>query len=123
MILTPDRSGPGTRALAREIVHDYVAQHGCPNAIFCFNDERAIAALDALRDLNYRVPQDVLLIGQDGIDETAFHSPRLSTIQYPIEKVARLAWRFLQRRLEHPDVPLQSATLAAPLLWRESSAR
>ncbi len=121
VIVTPDRSGPGTRALAREIVRDYVAQHGCPNAIFCFNDERTIATLDALRDLNYRVPQDALLIGCDGIDDTAYQSPRLSTIQYPMEDVARLAWQFLQRRLEHPDIPLQSATLTAPLVLRESS--
>ncbi len=38
-----------------------------------------------------------------------------------MEDVARLAWQFLQRRLEHPDIPLQSATLTAPLVLRESS--
>jgi LacI family transcriptional regulator len=123
VIVTPDRSGPGTREIAREIIHQHVREHGCPNAIFCFNDERAIATLDALRDLNYRVPEDVLLIGQDGIDETAYHSPRLSTIEYPITEAARLAWEFLQRRIEQPGLPLQSVTLTARLLLRESSAR
>ena len=89
VIVCPHAIGPHTRALAREIMRNYVAANGCPEAIFCFNDERAIATLDALRDLNYRVPQDVLLIGCDGIDETDYHSPKLSTIQYPYDEAAR----------------------------------
>lgn len=75
--------------MAGEIVRDHVACNGCPNAIFCFNDERASAAL---RGLNFRVPQDVWLIGPNGIEETAYHSPCLSTIGYPIaEGAPRLA--------------------------------
>jgi DNA-binding LacI/PurR family transcriptional regulator len=120
-ILTPDLSGDGTRARARETVSDYIKEHGCPNAIFCFNDERAIGTLAAVRDLGYRVPEDVLLIGLDGIDETAYHSPQLSTINYPIAEGARLSWQFLQHRIENPDAPLQSATLTAQLIFRESS--
>lgn len=122
IIVTPDRSGMGTRALAREIVRNYVTQNGCPPAIFCFNDERAIATLTALRDLNVRVPHDVEIIGCDGIEETMYHHPSLSTIEYPIEETARLAWQFLQHRLDHVDAPLQSTTLTAQLKLRESSA-
>ncbi len=121
--ITPECVGKGTRTLTREIVSNYVEENGCPNAIFCFNDERAIATLAALRDRNYRVPEDVLLIGHDGIEDTAYHTPRLSTIEYPMEEGARLAWQFLQNRLNHPDTPLQSATLTARLLLSESSAR
>lgn len=121
IIVCPHASGPNTRAMARQIMREYVAANGCPEAIFCFNDERAIATLDALRDLNYRVPQDVLLIGCDGIDETDYHSPKLSTIQYPYDEAARLTWQFLQRRIQEPNAPLQSATLTAPLLLRQSS--
>jgi LacI family transcriptional regulator len=123
IIVTPEQSGPGTRTLTREIVRDHVARHGCPNAIFCFNDERAIATLAALRDLNYRVPQDVLLIGHDGIEDVNYHSPQLSTIQFPMEEGARLAWQLLQHRILQPDAPLQSVTLDAKLVLSDSSAR
>lgn len=62
VIICPNGPGLKTRAIAREVVLDYVAKNGYPEEIFCFNDERAIAVLDALRDLNYRAPQNVLLI-------------------------------------------------------------
>jgi LacI family transcriptional regulator len=110
------------RDAMRQATHDYIVRHGCPDAILCFNDERAIAALRALRELGLRVPDDVRLIGCDGIEETAYHSPPLSTIQYPFVEVARLAWQFLQRRIAEPKIPIQSATLKAELLLRESSA-
>ena len=122
IIVAPDKSGLQTRVSIRETVRNYVRENGAPEAIFCFNDERAIAALAALRDLNLRVPQDVLLIGCDGIEETLYHSPTISTIEYPIEETARLSWQLLQRRLEEPDAPVQSAHLTAKLALRKSSA-
>lgn len=123
MIVTPESEGETFRPAVRQNVRDYIAQNGCPDAIFCHNDEGAIATLAALRDLKLRVPDDVMLIGCDGIEDTAYHHPAISTIQYPFDEVARLAWEFLSRRIEQPDIPLQSATLTAQLLWRESSAR
>ena len=121
IIVAPEQHGLETRACTRKIMHDYVTKNGHPNAIFCFNDERAIAALAALRDLKLRVPEDVALIGCDGIEDTAYHSPALSTIEYPVEETVRLAWQFLQHRIETPNAPLQSATLKARLVLRESS--
>lgn len=123
VVIVPDRNGLENRIASRQIIREYIQKNGCPDAIFCFNDERAIAALAALRDLNLRVPDDVLLIGCDGIEETAYHSPPISTIEYPIEETARLSWEFLKRRLEEPDIPLQSAVLTAQFLQRESSTR
>lgn len=109
------------REYTRATVRDHIERNGCPDGIFCFNDERAIATLSALRDLGLRVPDDVRLIGCDGIEEGAYHAPPLSTIQYPFDEVARLAWEFLKRRIEEPDIPLQSAALQAELILRESS--
>ncbi|BCM90660.1 catabolite control protein A [Abditibacteriota bacterium] len=122
VIVVHQREGISLRALTREVLRNYIEQNGCPDAFFCFNDERAIGTLAALRDLGVRVPQDVRLLGCDGIEDAAYHYPAISTIQYPFAEVARLSWEFLQHRMKHPDAPLQSATLAAQLVLRESSA-
>ena len=122
LIVAPNARGLEGRSSARRAVSDYIKKYGCPDAILCFNDERAVAALAALRDLDLRVPQDVKIIGCDGIEETMYQNPALSTIEYPIEETARLAWQILQRRIEKPDAPLQSATLTGQLTLRESSA-
>jgi DNA-binding LacI/PurR family transcriptional regulator len=123
VIVATDQNGVGNRAAMYDVLSAYIKEKGCPDALLCFNDEIAIGTLAALRRLQIRVPEDVMLIGCDGIEETAYHSPSLSTIQFPYADVARLSWEFLRRRIEDPATPLQSATLKPQLLLRESSAR
>lgn len=118
-----DVRGLGDRATARQKVKDYVEKNGCPDAIFCFNDEMSIAAMAALHSMGIKVPEDVIIIGCDGIEDTEYHMPALSTIQYPYAELARCAWDLLQRRIEHPETPLQSVSLKANLVLRESSNR
>lgn len=52
------------------------------DALFCMNDLMAIGAIDALREAGLRVPQDVSVIGFDGIEEgrTLVH-PLTSVVQ------------------------------------------
>lgn len=121
-VITPSwTQGTSIRVSTRGAVRDYIRERGCPDAFFCFNDERAIGTLAALRDLNLRVPQDAKILGCDGIEETEYHSPSISTIQYPFKDVARISWQFLQNRIMNPDVPLQSVTLTPQFIRREST--
>lgn len=48
--------------------------------IACYNDEVAIALLDACRILGRRVPEDVAVIGMDATPVSALLHPRLTTI-------------------------------------------
>lgn len=123
VIVVHETPGVSLRALTYQTICSYITDHGCPDAFFCFNDDRAIATLAALHDLGLHVPRDVLLLGYDGIEESLYHRPAISTIQYPFQEVARLAWEFLLYRMEHPDAPPQSATLTAQLALRHSSDR
>jgi DNA-binding LacI/PurR family transcriptional regulator len=70
-----------------------------PDAAFCFNDLLAIGALRALHEHGCRVPEDVALIGFDGIEDAEFHTPSLSTITADRAEIARLALAFLERRI------------------------
>jgi DNA-binding LacI/PurR family transcriptional regulator len=70
-----------------------------PDAVFCFNDLLAIGALRALHEHGCRVPDDVALIGFDGIEDGEFHTPSLSTITPDKAEIARLALTFLERRI------------------------
>jgi LacI family transcriptional regulator len=116
-IVTPDQSREG----ARVTVSDYVSDHGCPEAIFCHNDDMAIGAYLGLRDSGVRVPDDVALVGCDGIDDTEWLECPISTIAQPLDQMAALAWEFLQRRIDDPNTPLQQAMLQPTLVIRESS--
>ena len=116
-----DRDSLGDRTAVRNTLTAYIRENGCPQALFCFNDEMAIAAVSTLQELNFRVPQDVAVVGFDGIEEAAWHHPLLSTIQYPYAEVAAQTWRILQHRMENPEAPLQGVTLKPEVIWRETS--
>lgn len=56
-----------------------------PRGLFCTNDLMAIGAIEAVRSgLNLRVPEDVSIIGFDGIADAARPSYSLSTVQQPV---------------------------------------
>jgi DNA-binding LacI/PurR family transcriptional regulator len=106
--------------LVRQRLHDYLQTHQCPEALLCLNDELAMCAFRVLRDLGYRVPEDVLLVGCDGQPHMEYFDPPLSTIAQPVNEMCAIAWKFLQRRMAEPELPLQSAILQGKLEVRKS---
>lgn len=93
-----------------------------PDALFCYNDELAIGAQAALHDLGLRLPDEVAVVGCDSVTEGEFVRPRLSSVAISWEELCALAWRFLQRRLEDPNCPLQQAMVTSRFEAHASSA-
>ena len=114
-------TGGETRAAVRQSLRDYIARQGCPQAIFCHNDDTAIAAYRALCDLGIRVPEDAALFGCDGIEDTEYLPTPISTISQPYGEICRLAWQFLRQRMQEPDLPQQGTVLQPTLILRASS--
>lgn len=60
-----------------------------PDAIICANDSMAITTCSVLKQYGYRVPNDIIVTGFDGIPQGRYHTPILSTCdpdyQAPIE--------------------------------------
>lgn len=111
------------RRFARIGIADYLAGHRVPEAIFCANDEVAIGCYRGCLDKGLRVPEDVLIAGCDGIEETEYHYCPLTTLAIPVSKMCQKAWEFLQARIQEPDLPLQQMTLFPELVLRRSTDR
>lgn len=62
-----------------------------PDAIICANDAMAIAACIRLSKYGYRVPDDIIVTGHDGIEEERFHTPHLTNAVTNIEGACRRA--------------------------------
>jgi LacI family transcriptional regulator len=106
--------------LVRPQLKRHIETHGCPDGLFCQNDETAIFAYRALLDLKKKIPDDVLLVGCDGLRHLECFETPISTIVQPMEEVCALAWKFLQQRISDPGRALQQAKLSAQLVTRES---
>jgi len=114
-IQTPD----WTRISVRKTILNHVKEHGCPDGLFCANDDIAIGAYRGLRDLGIRIPDQARLIGCDGIEDTEYMDPPISTIVQPVRDMCVTAWTFLKNRLENPNRPRQVETKQATLVIRE----
>ena len=71
-------------------LHRIIDKRGAPpRAIFCANDYMAIAVCNELMSLGYKIPEDVIVTGFDGIPEAEFFLPRLSTCKEDHASFAR----------------------------------
>ncbi len=109
-----------TRSAGRIAVQKLQEQNPPPTAIICYNDLLAIGAYRGLRDLGLRIPDDVALIGFDGIEEGKYLDPPLTTISVPVATLSQLAVQFLLRRLQERNPPHQQATVIPTLTVRGS---
>lgn len=92
-----------------------------PTAIFAASDEMAIGAILAARDLGFRVPQDLSIIGIDGHELGEFF--QLSTVdQFPIAQGERAAQAVLAQLDEEPELS-PSSELPFELIVRGTTAR
>ena len=111
------------RAEVRRTLGSYIESFGCPNGIFCYNDDMALGAYRGLCDLGLHIPEQVALVGCDGIEDTQYLETPLSTIVQPVEEMCALAWQFLQKRMLEPDYICQQGIVTAKLEIRASSDR
>jgi LacI family transcriptional regulator len=111
------------RPVARQLIQDYIREHGCPDAIFCHSDDAALGMYRGLCDLKLRVPQDVALVGCDGIDDTEYLECPLTTLMQPVAEACANAWQFLLKRMDNPTTKSQHVVLKPRLVIRQSSLR
>ena len=90
-----------------------------PTAILGMSDRIALMTIDWLRGRGLRVPEDVSVVGFDGVPEGAVSNPPLTTMAQPIEEMGRTAVQMIfedggQRRRLTLDVELTIRASAAP---------
>lgn len=65
------------------------------SAVICMTDRMAIEVYEILAEFGRRVPQDISVVGFDGMDTSAWVEPPLTTIRHAYEDMARLLVRAL----------------------------
>ena len=90
----------------RHAIESLLALPEPPTAVFAASDTIAMGALAAAEDMNYRVPEDISIIGFDDIPAASWVRPQLSTVaQYPAEMGTLLAKALFDRISGEYDGP------------------
>ena len=91
----------------------------------CANDFAAFGVIRGLADRGLRVPQDVKVIGFDGVTSGSYTTPALSTIQVDFTQLAKFSVDMLSERIDHGTdeaLPPRRAIIGYQLVDRESTA-
>ena len=92
---------------AMRAMEDYLSKYKQPpKAIFSFNDDMAIAVLDMLRSQGVCVPEDVAIMGFDGIPEAKNHA--LTTVETPMFEMGSMAAELLIELIKQPVKPVRA---------------
>ncbi len=106
---------------AEEVVQRHYDKHGSmPDAFVCANDSMAIGVMGKLHKMGFRVPEDVIVTGIDGIPEGNTYNPPLTTLMRGVNSAGVVA---AERTLQiiNKEIPREgSEILLGDILYRGS---
>jgi LacI family transcriptional regulator len=116
--------GNFTTESAINSTQELLKRHPEIDGIFAANDLMAVGALKACIRMDRKVPEDVALIGFDGIELCRMIEPELSTIAQPIYKIGELAVKQLVHKIMYrTDFPEKHSNLPVKLIERSSTKK
>lgn len=77
-----------------------------PTCILYPDDFAAFGGINAIREMGLRIPEDVSVVGYDGIPSAGQLQPQLTTIKQDAEQVGHVAGRKLISLIEHARITL-----------------
>ncbi|GGA75832.1 hypothetical protein GCM10011369_17100 [Neiella marina] len=92
-----------------------------PTAVLCANDLVAIGLIGQLKQLGWRIPQDIAVVGFDGSHIAAAHRPTISTINQDYFATADAAFELLLARHQLPQKPVEHRLIETEFLAAQSS--
>jgi len=89
-------------------VEKFIKAHPDVDGVFTSTDLYAAALIKALRQKHKKVPEDVQVIGFDGIQDNDNFTPYLSTIVQPVEAISRQSVQLLLGIVRGEEVPKET---------------
>ena len=108
---------------AKKLVLDLLGRVNRPDAIFAINDDMAIGAIAAAKELGLKIPKDVAVVGFSNSRRSRYMEPSVSTMDQNPKEIGREAARLLFSQMEKtPDAKkIREVVVHADLIVRTSS--
>lgn len=106
----------GGYAAAKEVLRNKAI-----TAIFCGNDEMAVGAYQAIHEVGKRIPDDISVIGFDGLEISEYLVPSLTTVYQPSFDIGYYAAEFLVNAIAHPQEKVPNKVFDAMFIPRKST--
>lgn len=102
---------------------DFKALAEKPTAVIATSDDMAISFMSSIKEMGFKIPDDLSIVSFDGSPVCAFSSPPLSTIEQPAQDMGTAAVSLLLEAIEKTENPSpKCVVLPSRLIMRESMA-
>jgi DNA-binding LacI/PurR family transcriptional regulator len=105
VLKVPTDGGDNSHGVGYEVTKKLFAASPRPDAVFCTSDILAFGALDAVREIGLRVPEDVSIVGFDDVPMASWPAFNLTTIRQPREKMVQATVDALLGHIERGVAP------------------
>jgi LacI family transcriptional regulator len=86
------------------------------------SDVMAVGAIRGLRDVGKRVPEDISVVGFDGVEMGEFFIPRLASVSQNLKELADRSFRMLLDNIEN-RINARYEIIPVSLVDRESARK
>ncbi|MCD8508690.1 MAG: LacI family transcriptional regulator [Bacillus sp. (in: Bacteria)] len=115
--LTGDFTEKGGYKVIQSIVLNRIES---PTALFFLSDPMAMGAISACHEYGIRIPDDLVIIGHDNDEQTAYAYPALTTVHLPVEEMAFECVDLLMKIINHEIASPKSVEYKTHLVIRKS---
>lgn len=93
------------------------------DAIFAFTDTLAIGAMNRLRELNKRIPEEIAIVSFSGTVLSTIVYPQLTTVEPPLHEMGKTAAELILEKIKNPASANRTIVLDAEIQIRASSEK
>ena len=92
-----------------------------PTAIFAVTDMVALGTAEVARQMGFRIPEDLAIVGYNDIPLASRVSPGITTMHVPIHEFGSVAGRLLLDQIENDEPAQRRVRFTPDLIVREST--
>lgn len=91
------------------------------DAIFSFTERPAVGAMNRLRELGLRIPEDIAVCSFSGTTYTDVVYPRMTTVEPPMYAIGETVAQLLMEKIKDPDSAPRTVVLNAEIKMQGST--
>lgn len=105
---------------ARKAVKEKLMKRRDITAIFATDDLKAVAAIQAIKELGMKVPEDIAVIGYNDFEVATVVEPNLTTVRVPIFELGKEAATMLVQLLQNKEIKEKRKIIPTEFIIRDS---
>jgi LacI family transcriptional regulator len=94
-----------------------------PDGIFAMSDRMAIGAMQAIKEMHLRMPEDIALIGFNNEPITKLLSPSISSVDQPAFEIGKQAAKMFIELINNQNIPQDTIVRLKPTLAIRASSK